>query len=191
MLTMADESIQIIINDTDEFISLKDKVYNAFKLCDARANLQMMRLFEDTDLTSKLSLDEYLRAQHAANLAYPCNTLPIDINLGDSPSIEFAKNMASGEVLKLFIHDVQSYEDLDTAISEIFSLIDTRLLETNQRELNFLEYLRTLPYETQVKICMLMDILYGRSTKEYVQSRLTEEQTGELPNGVYIKRDDV
>jgi len=190
MLTMADESIQIIINDTDDFNSLKERVHNALKLCDLRANTQMMRLFEDTDLTNKLSIDEYLRAQHAANLVYPCDTLVSSVSLGDNPSIEFAKNLASGEVLKVFIHEVQSYEDLDNSINEIFKLIDDRLVETNNRELKFLEYLRSLPYEIQLKVCMIMDILYGRSTKEYVESRLTEQNTGELPNGVYIKRED-
>jgi len=190
MLTMADESIQIIINDTDDFNSLKERVHTALKLCDLRANTQMMRLFEDTDLTSKLSLDEYLRAQHAANLVYPCNELPSSINLGDNSSIEFAKNLASGEVLKVFISKIQSYEDLDNSINEIFNLIDERLVETNNRELNFLEYLRSIPYETQLKICMLMDILYGRSTKEYVESRLTEQNTGQLPNGVRIVKNE-
>jgi|SRR6266853_1071437 len=190
MLTMADESIQIIINDAHNFDSLKERINNAFKLCDMRANTQMMRLFEDTDLTSKLSIDEYLRAQHAANLVYPCNNLPNNVDLGNGPQIEFAKNMASGEVLKIFIDKVQSYEDLDSAINEVFSLIDERLVETNNRELEFLEYLRSIPYETQLKVCMIMDILYGRSTKEFVESRLNEQNTGELPNGVYIKRDN-
>jgi len=190
MLTMADESIQIIINDTDDINSLKERVHDALKLCDARANTQMMRLFDDTNLTDKLSLDEYLKAQHAANLVYPCDEFLSTLNLGDNPNIEFAKNLASGEVLKVFVHEVQSYEDLDNSINEVFSLIDERLVKTNNRELHFLEYLRSIPYETQLKISMIMDILYGRSTKEFVESRLNEQNTGELPNGVYIKRDN-
>ena len=188
MLTMADESIQIIINDTDDFTTLKEYLYNALKLCDNRANIQMSRLFEDTNLTDKLSFDEYTKAQHAASLVYPTSNLPIEVNLGENAAIEFAKTMSSGEVVKLFIHEVESYEDLSKNVDDIFKLIDNRLLEVNERELAFLQYFRSLPYETQLKISMIMDILYGRNTKENVESRLTQEE--ELPNGVYIKRDN-
>src|SRR5436190_13877267 len=90
MLTMADESIQIIINDTNDLTSLKEYLYNALKLCDNRANIQMSRLFEDTNLTNKLSFNEYTQAQHAANLVYPTDNLEVKVNLGENTAIEFA-----------------------------------------------------------------------------------------------------
>ncbi len=42
---MADENIQIVINDTEDFTSFRDRVHNALRLCDKRANTQMYRVF--------------------------------------------------------------------------------------------------------------------------------------------------
>jgi len=186
-LTMADENIQIVINDTDDFISFRDRVYSALRVCDRRANIQMYRLFEDTELTDSLSAEEFAKAEYAASIMYPyVNTE--NINLGENTAIEFSKNMASGEVVKLFLHEVDTYEDIEKAIENIYKLIDDRLVETNSRELECMEYFKTLPMELKVKVCMIMDILYGRNTIDNVVSRLQEENSNELPNGVYIKR---
>jgi len=186
---MADENIQIIVNDTDDFTSLKDRVYSALKVCDQRANTQMYRLFEDTDLTDSLSPEEFIVAEHAASLIYPyLDTRPI--NLGEGTAIEFSKNMASGEVVKLFLHEVDSYEDIEKAIENIYKLIDERLVETNNRELECIEYFKTLPMELKVKVSMILDILYGRNIIDNVVSRIQEENSNELPNGVRIKRNE-
>jgi len=188
-LTMADENIQIVINDTEDFTSFRDRVHNALRLCDKRANTQMYRLFEDTDLTDSLSPEEFIKAEYAATLMYP-QTHTEPIRLGENTAIEFSKNMASGEVIKLFLHEVEGYEEIEEAIENIYKLIDYRLVQTNSRELECIEYFKTLPMDLKVKVSMILDILYGRNTVENVVSRLTEENSNELPNGVYIKRNE-
>ncbi len=44
--------------------------------------------------------------------------------------------------------------------------------------------------DLKVKVSMILDILYGRNTVENVVSRIQEENSNELPNGVRIKRNE-
>ncbi len=190
MLTMADEAIEIIINDTDTFQDFSTKVKNALSLCDLRANTQMFRLFEDTELTYSLSVEEYIKAEHAANLLYPYSRENAEsLDLGENVQIAFTKQLPSGEVVKLFIYDTNDYDAVTNSIADIWKLVDNRLVETNNREIACNKYLNSLDPTLKVKISMVLDILYGRMSPEQVMARLKEEETGQLPNGVYIKRD--
>jgi hypothetical protein len=186
---MCDETIQVIIRDTDSFDSFKARVYSALNMCDTRANRQMFRLFEDTDLTRNLSVSEYQQAKYAASLIYPISSLG-DLDLGEGAQLEFTKINASGEVIKLFLHELDTYistQDVDKAIEDVWSLLDERLLKTNTRELKFIEYFRTLEPNTKLKVSMVMDILYGRVHKDDVVNRLINPQN--LSNGVYIQEE--
>jgi len=185
---MCDETIQVIIRDTDSFDSFKARVYSALNMCDTRANRQMFRLFEDTDLTKNLSQAEYEQAKHAASLVYPTSSIE-DLDLGEGAQLEFTKINASGEVLKLFVHELETYtstQDVDRAIEDIWSLLDKRLLQTNTRELKFMEYFRTLDQNTKIKVSMVLDILYGRAHVQDVVSRLAPAEC----NGVHIQEVD-
>ena len=181
MMTVADESLSIIIEDTDTFDSFQTKVKEALTITDHRASRHQKVLLEDTNLTDKLSLDELKAVNTAVELIYPTVSLPQRCSLEQS-SFEFAKNLASGEVVKIFLHEVDSYDDLMQAITNIWSLIDYRLELTNQRELDFLEYYKSLDYNTKLKVQLVMDVLFGRSTKEMLESRLTEQTQIELDN---------
>jgi hypothetical protein len=188
-LTMCDETIQVVIHDTDSFESFKSRVYSALNMCDTRANRQMFRLFEDTDLTNNLSVSEYVEAKIAASIIYP-NSMVEDVNIGKDAQLEFTKINASGEVIKLFVHEVGTgtCDELNTVIEDVWDLLDKRLFITNKRELDFMTYFHSLDPSTKIKISMIMDILYGRAHVEDVVSRLTNPQS--LPNGVYIQEVD-
>src|SRR6266516_4165097 len=189
MLTMADEAIEIIISDTDTFQDFSTKVESALALCDKRANTQMFMLFEDTSLTDALSVEEYVKAEYAANILYPDTSLyTTSLGLGENVQIAFTKTLPSGEAVKVFLHDTHTYEEVIQAVEDIWNLIDNRLVETNDREIGCNKYLNSLDPELKIKISMILDILYGRMTPQEVISRLKEQETGELPNGVYIQR---
>jgi hypothetical protein len=176
MFTMADESIQIKLEDTDSFDTFKERVYTALKVTDTRAHIQMRRLFDDTDLTNQLSYSELQKAKRATEIMYPDQLLPPKLDLGEGSAIEFAKNMASGEVLKIFLHDYETFEDINRAIKDVWSIIDTRLVKTNKRELDFLEYVSSLGYEEKLKISMIMDVLFGRAFTSDIVNRLKGEK---------------
>lgn len=181
MYSMADESLQIIIPNTDDIEVFKQRIYNALKICDYRANEQMMRLFEDTELTTELSYDELKAARTAATIMYPKEHIPAKLDLGQGttdydtafgPAFEFAKNLASGEVIKIFLHRVDAYEDIGIAVKAIWDIQDTRLYKTNKRELDFIEYIKRQAPSVKLKITKIMEILYGRHFKEDVIKEL-------------------
>lgn len=174
--SMADESLQIIIEDTDSFDTFKTRVYTALKVADHRANTQMMRLFEDTDLTKELDYHELQACRKAAETLYPQEHFSKSLDLGAGSAFEFAKNMASGEVVKIFLHDVESYEDLNTAIKNVWNIIDSRLEQTNGRELAFMKYVKSLAFSVKLKITKVMEILYGRMLKEVIVEQLKGER---------------
>ncbi len=192
MYFMADESIQIIIDDTESFPLFKERVYTALRAADYRANLQMRRLFEDTSLTDELDYSELQAARATSELMYPNEGIPSNIDLGgEKGAIEFAKNLPSGEVLKLFLHDIDSYENLDIAIKNIYSLIDSRLQETNSRELKTLEYLKTLPFNTKLTVVKIMDILFGRMLKETFIEQMKGQKAQDLESTVNSIREEI
>ena len=198
MLSMADESISIIVEDTEEFDTLKDKVVHALRLCDHRANVQMNRLFEDTSLTKDLAYNELNATRRAAYMMYPLEHLTSEFTLGEGSKLEFAKSMPSGEVLKCFVHEIDETTDIAQACKNIWRLFDSRLGYTNQRELDYTTYINSLDFSTRTKVTMVMDILYGRTTREYVASRLApdveavreQEQLSLLVNKQHLDADD-
>src|SRR5437773_4757161 len=111
MITVADESIQIIIQDIDNFNVFKAAIEEALKITDKRAAVQQRRLLEDTSLTDAMSEHEVKSTIEAADIIYPMQ-YTIDMEKLQGAKFEFAKNMASGEVLKVFLHNVDAYEDL-------------------------------------------------------------------------------
>ncbi len=163
----------------------------------------MKRLFDDTDLTNELNYNELQCARKATELMYPSINIAGSLDLGynssyDSddkkdtgPAFEFAKNMASGEVVKLFLHDIQAEDNsamLHAAIKSVYSILDARLNHTNKRELDFITYIKKLSFETKYKITMIMDILFGRALSETVVQRLKGEKAEEA---VQQMREDI
>lgn len=188
-LSHADETIQIVIEDTDDITTLQKRVLEAFGVTDYRAHEQYLRLFEDTDLTQELNYDELSHARKFAGLLFPLESLPRKLDLGNKTAFEFAKNLPGGEVLKLYIHEFDTYEDIVTAIKTVWRIIDSRLAYTNNRELRASTYFREkIPLGIKSKIHRVMDILYGRAFKENVVQDLraakVEETVRELRDEV-------
>lgn len=178
MISAADEAIQIIIQDQDDFSTFKSAVLEALKVTDARAAVQQHRLLEDTELTDKLTDAETRAITKAVNIVYSGNQV-VDTTKLRNAKFEFAKNMASGEVLKIFMHEVDSYDNLVESLENIYAILDNRLIETNTRELEFMKFYRTLDGNTQLKVAMIMDILYGRSTLDTIKAQLEKSNENE------------
>lgn len=175
-----DESIQIIVDDVADLAEFKEKVYDALRITDYRGNQHMQHLFEDTTLTDTLDYKELKSAQEAIKILYPSTTIPSKLDLGlPKGGIEFAKILPQGETLKLFLHEVENYEDLATAIKGIFAIIDSRLVKTNQRELDIREHLKKLDMTTRLKIMNILDILYGSQFGETVIEKLKQAKLDE------------
>jgi len=179
-LNHADESIRIQIEDEDSFTKFKDKVLEACLYCDYRSNVQMQRLFEDTSLTSTFSNSELKAATLAAQLLYPLEKLPSKSSLREDVKFEFSKLNGSGEQLTIQLKELDSYEELNTAIRHIWDLLDVRLQRTNKRELEHMAFIQQLDFNTKLKVSMVMDVLYGRATSEFVQERLKQNAEDEL-----------
>ncbi len=188
MYSVADESIRVVIEDSESFETFKSRLFDVLRITDYRANVQQRRLFEDTELTNSLDYTELKAAKHAAEISFPLEGIPSQLNLGPTTAFEFSKNLPSGEVLQIFLHEVESYEDLSSAIKEIWDVIDSRLKRTNQRELDFMEYLKKLPYEVKLKVCRIMEILYGRNSLENVLQTLKKEDFEETTERI---RDEI
>lgn len=171
-LSFADEAIQVVIDDTDSLETLKARTLQALRFSDYRASQQRRRLFEDTDLTQELTYEELRAARHMAELMYPLETLPAEHDLGGKTTFEFSKNLPGGEVLKIYVHEFETYEDVTSAIKAVWELIDTRLVYTNKREQKAQEYFKGLPIQIRTKVLRIMEILYGRSFKETVIEEL-------------------
>lgn len=171
-----DESLQIIVNSEESPQDFKTKLLDAFTVADYRANVQMLRLFDDTTLTDELNYEELQAARSMAHLLYPATTLPskLDFGEGEKKGIEFAKNLAGGEVLKIFLTDYESYEDITTSIKAIYDIIDSRLIKTNQREEKATSFFRSLNFTIKHKVSRIIDILYGRSLRETVTKELRD-----------------
>lgn len=174
-ISHADESIRIQIENAEDVQTFIDKLKAVLSITDYRANLHMQHLAEDTELTKNLALPEHEAFLTAAQILYPDKEIHnLDV-LGGQVKFEFSKINAQGETLTLQLLDVGDVVDLKTMLTTLQNLIDTRLQETNQRELDHMKFIRTLDMNTQVKIGMILDILYGRAFKEEVLKRLKSE----------------
>jgi len=176
-ISHADESIRIQIENADDVQAFMDKLKAVLSITDARANLHMQHLAEDTELTTNLSSSEHEAFLTAAQILYPDKGVHNLDTLGGQVKFEFSKINAQGETLTLQLLDVGDVVDLNTMLTTLQNLIDNRLQETNQRELDHMRFIRTLDMNTQVKIGMVLDILYGRAFKEEVLKRLKSEDT--------------
>lgn len=169
----ADETIEIIVDDIDDAETFKDRVLSALKITDFRANRHSRVLFEDTELTDSLDYTELKAAKRAVDIMYPQEPLPKKLELGSPKgSIQFTKLLAGGEVVKLYLHEVESYEELDIAIKAMFSLLDSRLARTNKREQDTSAYFKKLDMSTKLKVLNILEILYGRQMQDTVVQKL-------------------
>lgn len=169
-----DESIRVNITDEDNFDTFKEKVDTALAVTDYRVHELGFRLFEDTDLVSTLTQEEKNYCEQAARLLFPKTTLENTSILKSGVQFEFRKITAIGEDLTVQIHDIDSYDNLNTVIEDTFKIIDKRLIKKNTEQLSHLEYIKNLDYATKLKVVMVMDILYGRATLDGVLARLNE-----------------
>lgn len=188
-ITIADESIRVNIEGDDDFNKFKAKVLEACTFYDYRAHQQGFRLFEDTDLIKNLSPEELAKCEEAARLLFPSKLLPKTSQLKEGVKFEVAKLTGAGESLTLQIHNPDSYEDVLTAMTSLWKLLDERLNAKNTRQLKHLEYLKNLDYDTKLKAAMIMDILYGRATVEGIASRLESGITAEQYVQEQVKAD--
>lgn len=171
----ADESIRIQIENESDFSLFKQKVLESCSIGDARANLQMQRIAHDTDLTKHLDTEEKEAFLTAAYKLYPSIEQPEDSLLLENVRFEFSKINAAGESLVVQLLELESFDDVYSKLSELWTLLDERLLETNSRELAHMQYIRTLDMNTQIKIGKILDILYGRTFKDEVAKILESE----------------
>jgi hypothetical protein len=183
-ITIADkndiqESIRINIEGDDTFNTFRAKVLEACTFYDYRAHQQGFRLFEDTDLVATLTPEELAKCEEAARLLFPNKNLPKVSQLREGVKFEVAKLTGVGESLTLQIHNPDSYEDVITAMTQLWQLLDQRLAARNTRQLKHLDYVKNLDGNTKLKVAMIMDILYGRATIEGVMSRLESGTTAE------------
>lgn len=187
VISAADETIQVFTEDTD-FEDFQSNVLSALAACDYRAHTQMQRLFEDSSLQYVLDETEFGQAQEAASLMYPVSDLESQCS---GTKIEFTKNLASGEVLKVFISDLTTEDDITKLLYDIWNLIDERLQDTNSREMAFTEYYRTLSPECQLKVGIVMEALYGRQTLEQVRARLSQGQREDFEQAMARMRSEM
>lgn len=171
-IASADESIRIQVEGCHTFEDFKAKIAEACMYGDSRASTQMQRLAHDTDLTKNLTESEKEAFLKAAYILYPEVPLPEETLLKKGCKFEFAKINAHGESLTVQVMNIESYDELETTLFNLWQLIDNRLYETNKRELDHMQYIRTLDMNTQIKVGMILDILYGRQFKEEVAKRL-------------------
>ncbi len=171
-ISQADESIRVSIEGDDTFETFKAKVLEACLYGDARANLQMQRLVHDTSLTTQLNEAETQAVIEAAYKLFPTVTPPSETALTKGVKFEFSKLNGSGEALAIQITDVTNLNDLNSVLLEMWTLLDERVLVTNERELSHTAYTNTLPYQTKLTVATVLDILYGRAFKDDVEQRL-------------------
>jgi hypothetical protein len=187
---MAEESLEVIIDDIPDFEDFKERVFNVLRVTDYRANLQARRLFEDTELIKELSYSDLQKIRKAVDILFPQMTLPKTLDLNSSQSwneeerkgkggYQFTKSLRDGEVLKIFLHEVEPEEDSQVAIKNIYSIIDARLRKTNQRNLDFTNYLRSLDMDMRTKITMILELLYRQTDVATVIQRLKGQEAQE------------
>jgi len=185
--TFVDENLTFKITDAETLETFKQRVYDTLKVTDFRANLQQRRLFEDSDLVANLDYNDLKVARKAAEILYPLEGIPSKLDLGEDGAIEFSKLLSGGETLSLYLHEIESYDDLSRGIKDIFDIVDSRLQKTNKRELDFMEYFKNVPYSTRLKVSMLMDILFNKTTKEAVIERLKEENVKDTTDTMRVE----
>jgi len=192
---MAEESLEIIIDDVSDFSDFKERVFNVFRVADYRGNLQARRLFEDTDLVAELEYEELQKIRKAVDILFPHETLPKRLDLNSTQneyeepksgkgSLQFSKVFKDGEVLKVFFHEIDPEEDTDLAIREIYTLYDARLSKTNKRTTDFTKYLRKQSLELQNKITMILGLLYRQTEVSTVIERLKGEKLNETVESI-------
>jgi len=183
----ADESMRVSISSCSSVEELQDKLKAALTLADSRVNDLNVRIFEDTELTSKLSEEELTQAKVAVDYLFPEIKLEDSDPLKENVQLEFSKLMPSGESLTVQVYDIEKYEDLSSTITSVFSTIDNRLFESNFRVMAYEKYLKTIPIEARLKILLIVDALFGKasverikaafdSTQEYIQEQITAAQ---------------
>lgn len=175
-IAIADESIRIQIEDCDNFEDFKDKVLEACLIGDSRVSVQMQRLAHDTDLTKNFTQEEKEAFLKAAYILHPEYSLPEEPKLKDGCRFEFSKINASGESIVLQLMKLDSYDELVNTVYSLWHMLDQRLYTTNERQVDHLAYLRTLPMEQQIAIGIALDVLYGRAFKETAEQRLASRE---------------
>ena len=183
-ILMADESIRVNIANGNKglfsWLDISNKITEAFAHTDARAYIQAQRLLEDSDLVQNLTADEYASLAQCMEYLYPKPEITVSC-FDKTVQIELSKLNGSGESLTVQLHNITPTDNVELAISNTFDLLDARLAATNAREIAHMEFMRTLDYQTKLKITMIMDILYGRNqNRQEVASRLA---TPEATNG--------
>lgn len=178
-IQQADESIRVSIEGDHSIREFKERVFESLDYTDNRANTQMLRLFEDTNLLNTFSESEKEACTTVANLLFPNISLPSKPNLIEGVKFEFSKIMAGGESLTLQIMEIKDYSSLNASIRAIFDMLDARLEKTNTRELEVKAYLDSINYETKLKVVMFIDLLYGRTTSDQLIQRLTSKELEE------------
>lgn len=176
---MADESLRVVIEDTDSFETFKKRVFDVLQISDNRSQTHMLRLLEDTNLTAQLDYHELRKIKEAVKVLFPAETLPAKMDLGPATAFEFSKLMAMGEDLKLFIHNVESYEDLNRALKDVWDVLDARLARTNDRDIRFRKFVEKFPFELNMKMNTIFQLLYGKEI-EGVGKVLKEIKDGEI-----------
>jgi len=114
--TFVDENLTFKITDAETLETFKQRVYDTLKVTDFRANLQQRRLFEDSDLVANLDYNDLKVARKAAEILYPLEGIPSKLDLGEDGAIEFSKLLSGGETLSLYLHEIESYDDLSRGI---------------------------------------------------------------------------
>jgi len=173
-MTLADETLCIAIQGDMNFESFKARILQACECGDYRVHQEVHRLIEDTSLLESMNPEEICAAYTTLTILYPqMKFLPELLKKG--VKFEIGKLNAGGESIKVRVQEIKQNDNVFDILVGLWDLIDTRLNETNHRELAYMEHLKTVDYDTRLKVIMLLDTLYGRQTPEYLKSRLAQE----------------
>jgi len=173
-IAVADEVIEVEVDNIWNVEMLQARVLAACAVMDARAHTQMQRLFEDTQLTDQLSLDERMAASDTAALLFPVVEAALWL-LASHAKWRFTKTLPAGEHLVIGAEGITSLTELELLLQGVWHTIDSRLQVGNGREMACQEYTRTLPYDTRLKVAKVLGILYGQTDKAQVINAFKQE----------------
>ncbi len=172
-LGFVEETIRVELQGDSDMAVFKERVLEACRIADARTRVQVQRLIDDSTLSERLDREEYGLFLTAVMLLHP-TPAPVTALLTRDSKIEVSKITRTGEVVTLQLHEPG--KDFQHDIHVLWDILDTRLSVANDRGLAHTAFLESLPYETQLKLGIAMDAIYGRVPMSHVESRLTKPE---------------